>query len=77
MQLCSELFFLPVGSFLTRDLCACTCRTHAASVLHYTNLLIFCPGGLYAHSIVESLLASAMLLAALCHDYGHPGPPTG
>ncbi|KAK9806640.1 hypothetical protein WJX73_003268 [Symbiochloris irregularis] len=46
---------------------------HAACVLQHTNLLIFAPGGLLELGVVEAQLASAMLLAALCHDVGHPG----
>ena len=49
------------------------CRLHAACVLQHTNLLVFAPGGLYALAVVESLLAGAMYLAAICHDYDHPG----
>ena len=48
-------------------------RIHAASVLHQAEQLINCEGGLSDVGIVEDLLAAAMMLAAICHDFDHPG----
>ena len=53
--------------------CDVGCRLHATCVLQHTNLLMYARGGLHELQIVESMLASAMYLAAICHDYDHPG----
>ena len=50
---------------------------HAACVVHQSAHLISCEGGLRDMGIVEDLLAGAMLLAAACHDYDHPGYTSG
>ena len=51
------------------------CRVHAASVLHMAHMLLDCPEGLKEVGFVdqEGHLEAAMLMAAICHDYQHPG----
>ena len=49
------------------------CRVHGASVLHMAQMLVHCNGGLRETGIVEDVLELAMYLAAICHDYDHPG----
>lgn len=48
-------------------------RVHAASVLHMAHMLVHCDGGLRDARIVEDVLELAMFLAAICHDFQHPG----
>ena len=49
------------------------CRTHAASVLHYAYHLTRSPGGMKSLDIVEEIMEAALYMAAICHDYDHPG----
>ncbi|KAK9812325.1 hypothetical protein WJX73_002529 [Symbiochloris irregularis] len=48
-------------------------RMHAASVLHMVDLLAKSPSGLLDLGIVETTLLRSMYLAAVCHDFDHPG----
>lgn len=49
------------------------CRVHAANVLHMSQMLLYCPDGLADCGITEHMTEFSMLLAAICHDYDHPG----
>ena len=49
------------------------CRLHAASVLHMSHMLAHCQNGLRDAGIVEDMLEYSMYMAAICHDYEHPG----
>ena len=46
---------------------------HAASVLHLTYHLTRCQDGLKSLNIVEEVMEASVYLAAICHDFDHPG----
>ncbi|KAK9804991.1 hypothetical protein WJX73_009166 [Symbiochloris irregularis] len=48
-------------------------RIHAASVLHVTFHLVGGKSGLKDLGIVEDIMEASMYLAAVAHDYEHPG----
>ena len=58
---------------LRRHFGACIPRIHAANVLHMSQLLVNCEGGLQDCGITEGVLELSLYLAAACHDYDHPG----
>ncbi len=49
------------------------CRAHATSVLQMTHMLISHPGGLRDLGVVDTVTLLACYIAAISHDYGHPG----
>ena len=46
---------------------------HAASVLHMSQMLVNGDDGLRDRGIVEDILEFSLYMAAICHDYKHPG----
>ena len=51
----------------------CKYRAHATSVLQMTHMLISHPGGLRDLGVVDTVTLLACYIAAISHDYGHPG----
>ncbi|KAK9868898.1 hypothetical protein WJX84_009064 [Apatococcus fuscideae] len=48
-------------------------RAHATAVLHMTHMLISHPGGLRDLGVVDNVTLLACYIAAISHDFGHPG----
>lgn len=51
------------------------CRMHAASVLHMSANLVRCQDGLIDMHLANDALELSIYLAAISHDFQHPGEP--
>ena len=61
------------NSLVPEPVLCCKCRAHATSVLQMTHMLISHPGGLRDLGVVDTVTLLACYIAAISHDYGHPG----